>query len=98
MSERKVTKHIIEASEAGVFVKLSKLKKRNIALGSKKTSVTLEPLVWELFHDIAQEQECHVNDLCSFIDDRKNSDASLSSAIRVFVMAYMNIQLKGREV
>jgi predicted DNA-binding ribbon-helix-helix protein len=90
-----LSKKLIETSEAAVFIRLSKLKKYNIIVGNKKTSVTLEPLVWELLHDIANDQRCHINDLCSFIDERKNKDASLASAIRIFILAYMNIQRKG---
>lgn len=97
MAVSKISKKVIEAAEASIFIRLSKLKKRNIHVGEKKTSVTLEPLVWELLHDIAIAQKCHVNDLCSFIDERKNKDASLASAIRIFVMAYMNIQIKSRD-
>lgn len=94
MQKNELSKTVIEAAEASVFIRLSKLKKRNISVNGKKTSVTLEPLVWELLHDIAIEQDCHANDLCSYIYDRKNSDASLASSIRIFVMAYLNIQVK----
>lgn len=97
MGTEKLSKKVIEAAEASVFIRLSKLKKRNIYVGAKKTSVTLEPLVWELLHDIADAQNCHVNELCEFIYTRKNKEASLASAIRIFVMAYMNIQMKGQE-
>jgi predicted DNA-binding ribbon-helix-helix protein len=85
-------------AESAIFIKLSKLKKRNIVVQSKKTSVTLEPLVWEILHEIADEKACHVNDLCDFINARKHREASLASAIRIFIMAYMNIQLleKGK--
>jgi len=78
-----------------MFIRLSKLKKRNIHVGDKKTSVTLEPLVWELLHNIADEQKSTVHELCTFINDRKNKDASLASAMRIFVMAYMNVQVKA---
>jgi len=97
MSQNPLPKKVIEAAEASIFIRLSKLKKRNIHVGEKKTSVTLEPLVWELLHNIAEEQNFSVHELCTFINDRKNGDASLASALRVFVMAYMNIQIKSYE-
>ena len=94
MVDRKITKKINKTVEASIFIKLNILKKYNIFVNDKKTSVTLEPLVWELLHAIATEQKCHIHDLCSFISERKHPDASLASAIRVFIMAYQNIGLK----
>jgi len=35
--------------------------------------------------------------MSTFINDRKNPEASLASALRIFVMAYMNIQIKANE-
>lgn len=93
MAQTEFSSQLKEVAEASIFIRFSKLKKRNIAVGDKKTSVTLEPLVWELLHQIAEEQKCHVNDLCAFIADRKHKDASLASAIRIFIISYMNIQL-----
>lgn len=92
-----LSKKLIQTSEAAIFIRLSKLKKYNITIGNKKTSVTLEPLVWELLHDIANEQGCHINDLCEFINERKNLDASLASAIRIFILAYTKIQQKEQK-
>ena len=97
MNKDMLSKKVIEAAEASIFIRLSKLKKRNIHVGDKKTSVTLEPLVWELLHDIADDQSFSVHELCTFINDRKNKEASLASAMRVFVMAYMKIQIKANE-
>lgn len=97
MNKNTPSKKVIEAAEASIFIRLSKLKKRNIHVGDKKTSVTLEPLVWELLHNIADDQNFSVHELCTFINDRKNKEASLASAMRVFVMAYMKIQIKANE-
>ncbi|MGH1375535.1 MAG: ribbon-helix-helix domain-containing protein [Alphaproteobacteria bacterium] len=85
---------IIETAEASIFISLNELKKRNIFIHEKRTSVTLEPQVWNILHEIAEEQECGVHELCSFIYDRKNPDSSLASAIRVFLISYLNIKVK----
>lgn len=84
----------IETSEASLFLKLNQLAKRNITIGEKRTSVTLEPQVWTILHEIAQEQQCTIHDLCTFVNDRKAEDTSLASAIRVFLMSYLYINLK----
>lgn len=84
-------KHI-ETVEASLAVKLNSMRKYNVLIHeTKRTSVTLEPIVWEILHEIAQEQGCDVNDLCSFIDKRKQEGANLSSAIRVFLISYLFI-------
>lgn len=85
-------KKILETVEASIHVQLSQLKRRNIIVGEKKTSVLLEPLFWEKLHEIAHNQDYHINELCTFIDKRKNKEASLASAIRVFVAAYLAIE------
>lgn len=87
-------KKFLETSEASFFLKLNELKKRNIKIGDKRTSVTLEPQIWMILHEIADEQDCSIHDLCSFIDDRKAKDSSLASAIRVFLTSYLYINLK----
>lgn len=92
---KQLSKKLVQTAEAAIFIRLNRLKKYNITVEGKKTSVTLEPLVWELFHDIADDQKCTIHELCTFIHQRKNNEASLASAIRVFIMAYMNIQRKG---
>ena len=85
---------ILETSEASIFVSLNELRKYNVMVGVKRTSVTLEPPVWAILIEVAQEQGCSVHDLCSFINERKSEDSSLSSAIRVFLISYLNIKVK----
>jgi predicted DNA-binding ribbon-helix-helix protein len=87
---------ILETVEASIYIQLSQLKRRNIVVGDKKTSVLLEPLFWEKLHNIADQQGYHINELCTFIESRKNSEASLASAMRVFVTAYLTVEV-GRQ-
>ena len=84
----------LETAEASIYVSLNELKKRNIFVGDKRTSVTLEPQVWSILHEVAEEQGCDVHELCTFIYERKGSDSSLASAIRVFLISYLNVKLK----
>ena len=86
-------KHI-ETVEASLSVKLNMMKRYNIVIADKRTSITLEPIVWEVLHDIAERQECNIHELCTFIDSRKKDGANLSSAIRVFLIAYLFIKDK----
>lgn len=83
-------KHI-QTAEASLLVKLNTIKKYNIVIDGKRTSVTLEPIIWEILHKIADEQKCDVHALCSFIHSRMDENGSLSSAIRVFLISYLFI-------
>ncbi|PCJ99498.1 MAG: aryl-sulfate sulfotransferase [Zetaproteobacteria bacterium] len=85
-----------ETSEASIFVSINELKKMNIIINGKRTSITLEPQIWNILQEVSAEQNCDVHELCSFIHDRKNPESSLTSAIRVFLISYLNIQLKKR--
>lgn len=85
---------VLETAEASIFVSLNELKKRNVMIGGKRTSVTLEPQIWAILHDVAEEQKCTIHQLCSFINERKSEDSSLASAIRVFLISYLNIKVK----
>lgn len=88
---------VLETAEASIYVSLSELKKRNIVVNGSRTSVTLEPQVWEILHKVADAQNCDVHELCTFIGERKNPDTSLASAIRVFLISYLDICLRKAE-
>ncbi|MFY7961833.1 MAG: ribbon-helix-helix domain-containing protein [Elsteraceae bacterium] len=63
------------------------LQSRNILIDRHRTSMRLEPEMWEALTDIARREGLSVNHLCSRVSlGRKQS--SLTSAMRVFVLAY----------
>lgn len=86
--------YALEGSEASIFLRANELKKRNIEVDGRRTSVTLEPQVWVVLHDVAQDMNMDVHGLCSFINRRKGTQSSLASAIRVFLISYLNIKHK----
>ena len=65
----------------------STLVQRNIAVGSHRTTVRLEPAMWDALGEICQREDVSLNDLCSRIADRRSA-SSLTATIRVFVMSY----------
>lgn len=85
-------KKTLETAEACVFIKTNELKRRNIQIGDQRTSVTLEPQLWKVLHDVAAEHECEIHDLCSMIYQQKSDNSSLASAIRVFLVSYLHIK------
>ena len=66
----------------------STLVSRNITVLGRRTSVRLEPEMWRALKDISRRENCTIHDLCSLISLRKNTQTSLTAAIRVFLMLY----------
>ncbi len=61
---------------------------RNITVTGRRTSVRLEPEMWQALREIAKRERCTIHDICSLIFMRKNEKTSLTAAIRVFLMLY----------
>ena len=87
-------KKTLGTAEACVFIRTNELKKRNIIVNGQRTTVTLEPQLWKILHDVADEHECEIHDLCSMIAQQKSADSSLASAIRVFLVSFLYIRGK----
>ena len=66
----------------------STLVSRNITVMGRRTSVRLEPEMWNALREIARREKCKIHDICSLIHARKNPHTSLTAAIRVFLMLY----------
>jgi predicted DNA-binding ribbon-helix-helix protein len=59
----------------------------NVVVGGHRTSVRLEPVMWEALQEIARQQETNINQLVTEIDRRRNS-SSLTAAIRVYIVDF----------
>ncbi len=66
----------------------STLVSKNITILGRRTSVRLEPEMWNALKDISRREHCSIHDICSLINIRKNPLTSLTAAIRVFLMLY----------
>ena len=60
----------------------------NITVDGHRTSVRLEPYMWDSLQDICLLEGIDVHTLCTHISNRHLGRRNLTSAIRVFVMAY----------
>ena len=60
---------------------------RNVVVAGHRTSVRLEPVMWEALADIAGRRGRTVNELVTEID-RDRSASSLTAAIRVYIVDY----------
>jgi predicted DNA-binding ribbon-helix-helix protein len=66
---------------------LSSLTVRNVVVAGHRTSVRLEPLIWDALRDIARQRGVAVNELVTEIDGRRAAP-SLTAAIRVYVVDF----------
>lgn len=60
---------------------------RNVVVGGRRTSVRLEPVMWDALQEIARRQKLSVHDLVTDID-RGRTASSLTAAIRVYIVDF----------
>jgi len=65
-----------------------KLPTFNICIGKHRTSVRLSPIVADAVEDIADRERCGLDELCTYIDRKKEKGVSRSTAIREFAIEY----------
>ncbi len=61
---------------------------KNILVDERRTSVRLEAEMWSDLRDICRREGRTMHEICSMISQRKPAERSLTSAIRVFLIAY----------
>ena len=77
----------------------STLASHNVVVAGRRTSVRLEPSMWDGLCDIARMQEVTINDLVTQIDKDRDTPG-LTAAIRIYVLNfYRNAAARvGREM
>lgn len=66
----------------------STLMLKNVTVNGRRTSIRLEPEMWNELKNIAKREQCTIHEICSLINLRKHENTSLTAAIRVFLMLY----------
>lgn len=69
----------------------STLVSRNVTIGSHRTSIRLEPDMWNGLREICRREHVTMHDIATIVSVRKAANTSLTAAIRVFVMAYFRM-------
>jgi len=64
---------------------------RNVTVHGHRTSVRLEPQIWESMTEICRREFCTPHDVCSYVAERKPPHGSLTSSLRVFILHYFHI-------
>lgn len=76
--------------------KKSILESRNVTVANKRTSMRLEPQMWESLERIARTEGVTINNLCTQIDLRRGG-IGLTSATRVFIISYYRHLVRQHE-
>ncbi len=60
---------------------------RNVVVSGRRTSMRLEPAMWEALEEISRREGRTIHDLCTMINAARN-ESSLTAATRVFIVSY----------
>jgi len=67
----------------------STLINRNVTVAGRRTSMRLEPAMWEALQQLCRREGKTLNELVTQID-RQRSESSLTAAIRVYLLRYFS--------
>lgn len=65
----------------------STLVNRNVVVSGHRTSIRLEPGMWDALDEICRREGQSAHAICSLIDARR-FESSLTAAVRVFIVSY----------
>lgn len=66
----------------------STLVSRNVVVSGRRTSIRLEPEMWDGLREICQRERSNIHQVYTSASLQKKENTSLTAAIRVFVMRY----------
>ena len=76
--------------------KSSNLESRNVTVGGRRTSMRLEPQMWDALESIARREGMTLNNLCTQVDQRRR-EIGPTSATRVFIVSYYRQLVRRHE-
>ena len=62
---------------------------KNVTISGRRTSLRLEPAIWDAVEDICEKEGLTIHELITLIDHRRN-ETSRTSAVRTFVVTYLH--------
>ena len=61
---------------------------RNVTVLNKRTSLRMEPEMWDALGDVSAREGLTIHQVCNIVAEKKGGEASLTGALRVFLMSY----------
>lgn len=68
---------------------------KNVRIRGRRTSVRLEPEMWDALQEVAGLEDCSIHDLCTAVEELRDPEASFTGALRVFLMEYFRNAAKS---
>lgn len=75
---------------------IQKRQKRNVRLAHLRTTIVLEPYIWECISDILQRESIDLDSFCQEIDKRRQF-SSLASSMRIVTLFYFRLLVASYE-
>ena len=60
---------------------------KNVTVSGRRTSLRLEPMMWQGLTEICEREGLALNEVCNLVENRR-IQSSLTAAIRVFTLSY----------
>jgi len=60
---------------------------RNVTIGGRRTSMKLEPDMWEALDEICRREQVTMHEVCTMVAERHLGN-NLTAAMRVFILGY----------
>lgn len=77
----------VQTTDVEISRSASTLINRNVTVAGRRTSMRLEPAMWDALQQLCQREGKTLNELVTEID-RQRSESSLTAAIRVYLLRY----------
>ena len=75
---------------------IQKRQKRNVRLAHLRTTIVLEPYIWECISDILQRETIDLDSFCQEIDKRRQF-SSIASSMRIVTLFYFRLLVASYE-
>jgi predicted DNA-binding ribbon-helix-helix protein len=73
------------------FSGTSTLVSGNVTIAGHRTSLRLEPEMWDALKGICNRERLSIHEVCTRIDERRQDGTSLTSAVRTFMVKYFQL-------
>jgi predicted DNA-binding ribbon-helix-helix protein len=61
---------------------------RNVSVRGRRTSIRLEPQIWDILVEICRRESCTLHDVLSYADEHRLPRGSLASSLRILILDY----------
>lgn len=70
---------------------------KNVKISGRRTSIRLEPEMWEALEVIALREKCSASQICSLANTSKRPRDSVTAAIRIYILRYFMSASIGKD-